>query len=341
MRLAVNDQNDQPPPFIDDGTRRSKHQVIGRVRFGGRPMTSPPTATTPPTARRTPPDPPKLGVRQRPAPPVRPTENSAHTKTRQLSATHDPTKQFHGIALARRQTHRRAGSPREPSGTAVAKLRFAVGRNGKDHGADYIDATGLAASRGLRPVPHQGHARREDTGNGANVRRDHAHKSRETSRTSAATNAMRTGRGLALSSRCSAGALAAPAMPSPLPGGLWCSTRAVLTPAGSRSTDGSSGSARRVEPRRSPRPGSYRCLVLPPTRGSSERRSAARGRPPNEFGHVVGCEDAERAVTVGERDQRDRCQRKPDYQRKALPIGPLASEVPFVLPVLAIAILHS
>ena len=74
MRLAVNDQRDQPPLYIDiasfgasadacakylamgraiavtgrlvyreweaeDGTRRSKHQVIGRVRFGGRPDT--------------------------------------------------------------------------------------------------------------------------------------------------------------------------------------------------------------------------------------------------------------------------------------------------------------
>ncbi|HTW43408.1 MAG TPA: single-stranded DNA-binding protein [Solirubrobacteraceae bacterium] len=72
MRLAVNDQRDQPPLFIDvasfgasadacakylakgraiavtgrlvyreweadDGSKRSKHQVIGRVRFGGRP----------------------------------------------------------------------------------------------------------------------------------------------------------------------------------------------------------------------------------------------------------------------------------------------------------------
>jgi single-strand DNA-binding protein len=72
MRLAVNDQKDQPPLFIDvstfgasaeacakylakgraiavsgrlvyreweadDGTRHSKHHVIGRVRFGGRP----------------------------------------------------------------------------------------------------------------------------------------------------------------------------------------------------------------------------------------------------------------------------------------------------------------
>jgi single-strand DNA-binding protein len=72
MRLAVNDQRDQPPLFIDvatfgpsaeacarylakgrqiavtgrliyreweadDGSRRSKHAVIGRVRFGGRP----------------------------------------------------------------------------------------------------------------------------------------------------------------------------------------------------------------------------------------------------------------------------------------------------------------
>lgn len=74
MRLAVNDQRDQPPLYIDvasfgpsadacakylakgraiavtgrlvyreweadDGTKRSKHQVIGRVRFGGRPDT--------------------------------------------------------------------------------------------------------------------------------------------------------------------------------------------------------------------------------------------------------------------------------------------------------------
>lgn len=72
MRLAVSDQKDQPPLFIDiatfgssaeacakylskgraiavsgrliyreweadDGSRRSKHAVIGRVRFGGRP----------------------------------------------------------------------------------------------------------------------------------------------------------------------------------------------------------------------------------------------------------------------------------------------------------------
>jgi len=72
MRLAVNDQKDQPPLFIDvatfgsqaeacakylgkgraiavtgrliyrewvadDGTRRSKHAVVGRVQFGGRP----------------------------------------------------------------------------------------------------------------------------------------------------------------------------------------------------------------------------------------------------------------------------------------------------------------
>ena len=72
LRLAVNDQKDQPPLFIDvatfgaaaeacakyltkgrqvavvgrliyreweaeDGTRRSKHAVIGRVQFGGRP----------------------------------------------------------------------------------------------------------------------------------------------------------------------------------------------------------------------------------------------------------------------------------------------------------------
>ncbi|MBA3262287.1 MAG: single-stranded DNA-binding protein [Thermoleophilaceae bacterium] len=72
MRLAVNDPRDQPPLYIDvatfgasaeacakylakgrqiavtgrllyreweadDGTRRSKHQVVGRVRFGARP----------------------------------------------------------------------------------------------------------------------------------------------------------------------------------------------------------------------------------------------------------------------------------------------------------------
>ncbi len=72
MRLAVNDQKDQPPLFIDvatfgssaeacaryltkgqaiavtgrliyrewvadDGTRRSKHAVVGRVQFGGKP----------------------------------------------------------------------------------------------------------------------------------------------------------------------------------------------------------------------------------------------------------------------------------------------------------------
>jgi single-strand DNA-binding protein len=72
MRLAVNDQSDQPPLFIDvvtfgasaeacakylgkgrpiavtgrlvyrqweaqDGTKRFKHSVVGRVRFGGRP----------------------------------------------------------------------------------------------------------------------------------------------------------------------------------------------------------------------------------------------------------------------------------------------------------------
>ena len=74
MRLAVNDQREQPPLYIDiasfgsgaeacaqylvkgraiavtgrlvyreweaeDGTKRSKHQVIGRVSFGGRPDT--------------------------------------------------------------------------------------------------------------------------------------------------------------------------------------------------------------------------------------------------------------------------------------------------------------
>ena len=78
MRLAVNDQKDQPPLFIDlatfgssaeacakyltkgraiavtgrliyrewvadDGTRRSKHQVVGRIQFGGRPTGDQPT----------------------------------------------------------------------------------------------------------------------------------------------------------------------------------------------------------------------------------------------------------------------------------------------------------
>ena len=71
MRLAVNDQNDQPPLFIDlatfgaqadacaryltkrraiavtdrlvyrewddNGTRRSRHHIIGRLQFGGKP----------------------------------------------------------------------------------------------------------------------------------------------------------------------------------------------------------------------------------------------------------------------------------------------------------------
>ena len=78
MRLAVNDQKDQPPLFIDlatfgssaeacakyltkgraiavtgrliyrewvadGGTRRSKHQVVGRIQFGGRPKGDQPT----------------------------------------------------------------------------------------------------------------------------------------------------------------------------------------------------------------------------------------------------------------------------------------------------------
>ena len=82
MRLAVNDQRDQPPLYIDvasfgpsadacakylakgraiavtgrlvyreweaeDGTKRSKHQVIGRVRFGGRPDADPADASDP------------------------------------------------------------------------------------------------------------------------------------------------------------------------------------------------------------------------------------------------------------------------------------------------------
>jgi len=82
LRLAVNDQKDQPPLFIDvatfgsqadacakylakgravavtgrlvyreweaeDGTRRSRHHVIGRVQFGGRPADQPTEAETP------------------------------------------------------------------------------------------------------------------------------------------------------------------------------------------------------------------------------------------------------------------------------------------------------
>jgi single-strand DNA-binding protein len=84
MRLAVNDQRDQPPLYVDvatfgasaeacakflakgraigvtgrliyreweadDGSKRSKHQVIGRVRFGGRPDEEP-TDEQPPAA---------------------------------------------------------------------------------------------------------------------------------------------------------------------------------------------------------------------------------------------------------------------------------------------------
>ncbi len=76
LRLAVNDQKDQPPLFIDiatfgaqadacakylakgraiavtgrlvyreweaeDGTRRSRHHVVGRVQFGGKPTEQP------------------------------------------------------------------------------------------------------------------------------------------------------------------------------------------------------------------------------------------------------------------------------------------------------------
>ena len=82
MRLAVNDQKDQPPLFIDlatfgsqaevcakyltkgqaiavtgrltyrewvadDGTRRSKHAVVGRVQFGGRPNDDQPAEDAP------------------------------------------------------------------------------------------------------------------------------------------------------------------------------------------------------------------------------------------------------------------------------------------------------
>ena len=84
MRLAVNDHNDQPPLFIDvatfgsqadacakyltkgraiavtgrliyrewvadDGTRRSKHAVVGHVQFGGRPTSAQPATTIIPT----------------------------------------------------------------------------------------------------------------------------------------------------------------------------------------------------------------------------------------------------------------------------------------------------
>ena len=82
LRLAVNDQKDQPPLFIDvatfgsqaeacakylakgravavtgrlvyreweaeDGTRRSRHHVIGRVQFGGKAAEQPAQAETP------------------------------------------------------------------------------------------------------------------------------------------------------------------------------------------------------------------------------------------------------------------------------------------------------
>jgi single-strand DNA-binding protein len=82
LRLAVNDQKDQPPLFIDvatfgsqadacakylskgravavtgrlvyreweaeDGTRRSRHHVVGRVQFGGRPAEHSADAETP------------------------------------------------------------------------------------------------------------------------------------------------------------------------------------------------------------------------------------------------------------------------------------------------------
>jgi single-stranded DNA-binding protein len=93
MRLAANDQQDKPPLFIDlatfgtsaeacanylaevraiaatgrlvyreceaeEGTRRSKHRVSGRVRFGGvAPTSSPPITRAPPMMRRTPSDP--------------------------------------------------------------------------------------------------------------------------------------------------------------------------------------------------------------------------------------------------------------------------------------------
>ena len=80
LRLAVNDQKDQPPMFIDvatfgaqahacakylskgravavtgrlvyreweadDGTRRSRHHIVGRVQFGGRPDNAEPSAS--------------------------------------------------------------------------------------------------------------------------------------------------------------------------------------------------------------------------------------------------------------------------------------------------------
>lgn len=82
LRLAVNDQKDQPPLYVDvatfgsqadacakylakgraiavtgrlvyreweaeDGTRRSRHHVIGRVQFGGRPAEEAADAETP------------------------------------------------------------------------------------------------------------------------------------------------------------------------------------------------------------------------------------------------------------------------------------------------------
>jgi single-strand DNA-binding protein len=81
LRLAVNDQKDQPPMFIDvatfgaqadacakyltkgraiavtgrlvyreweadDGTRRSRHRIVGRVQFGGKPDEPDATETT-------------------------------------------------------------------------------------------------------------------------------------------------------------------------------------------------------------------------------------------------------------------------------------------------------
>lgn len=108
--------------------------------------------------------------------------------------------------------------------------------------------------------------------------------------------------------------LAASATRSAVAGGIWCSIRTVLARAGSRSTDDGAGSVRGVEPRRSARP-SYGCLVLAPTRGSAEKatRSAAAA-PQTSSVRWLAAEDAERAVTVCERDQGGHGEREPDDQ---------------------------
>jgi hypothetical protein len=78
--------------------------------------------------------------------------------------------------------------------------------------------------------------------------------------------------------------LAAFAVPSAVARGLWCSIRAVLAGAGSRSAD--DGTRCRAE--------ALSTAVIP------------------KFGHAVGCEDAERAATVCERDQGSHVEREPD-----------------------------